>query len=187
VTEPQLKGSAYASTFAFIDSEYGVGARERVLARVSADDREVLTGIILNISWYPLAPFPRLLRAMDAELGNGDLALVSRRGTWAAINDMKTVHRVLLKLVTPNWLVEKGARIWSNFHSTGHWEAKRLGPKQIRASLHELGVVDDAMCATLGGWLIGLLTLAGARSPQITHDSCRARGDLACSWLADWK
>jgi len=36
VTEPQLKGSAYASTFAFIDSEYGAGARERVLSLLNA-------------------------------------------------------------------------------------------------------------------------------------------------------
>jgi hypothetical protein len=187
VTEPQLKGSAYASTFAFIDSEYGAGARERVLARVPLPDREVLGGIILSISWYPLAPFPRLLRAMDAELGSGDLAVVSRRGMWAAINDMKTVHRVLLKLVTPGWLIEKGMRIWSNFHSTGRWEAERLGPKRARATLHDLGVVDSAMCATLGGWIMGLLSMAGARSPQTTHESCRARGDATCSWIAEWK
>ena len=187
VPEPQLKGSAYLSTLAFIEANYGAGAKERVLERLDADDRAVLGSTPLAIQWYPLAPFPRLLRAMDAELGHGDLALVTERGTWAAINDMKTVHRVLLKLVTPSWVVEKGMKLWPNFHTSGRWESKRQGDKGARALLHDLGVVDEAMCATLRGWMIGLLTLAGTKNPQVEHPECRARGASTCVYLVSWK
>lgn len=122
MAEAQLKGSAYLSTLAFIESNFGAGAKERVLSRLSAEDRGTLGQSPLAIQWYPLGPFPRLLRAMDEELGRGDLALITTRGTWAAVQDMKTVHRVLLKLVTPQWVIDKGMKLWPNFHSTGHWE-----------------------------------------------------------------
>lgn len=186
VPEPQLKGSAYLSTLAFIDAKYGSAARERVLERLDAEDRAIFGATPLAIGWYPLAPFPRLLRAMDAELGRGDLSLVIERGTWAAINDMRTVHRVLLKLVTASWVVEKGMKLWPNFHTTGRWESKREGDKGARALLHDLGVVDEAMCATLEGWMIGLLSLAGKQA-SVAHSECRARGAAACVFHVSWK
>ena len=185
--EAQLKGSAYLSTFAFIDAQFGAGARERVLARLSADDRALLGGLLLPIRWYPLAPFPRLLRALEDELGRGDLALVTERGRWAAINDMRTVHKVLLKFVTSQWVIEKGMRLWPNFHTTGRWEAVREGESGARATLYDLGVVDEAMCATLKGWIIGLLVLSGVKQPSVQHPECRARGAGSCVYQVSWK
>ena len=186
VPDPQLKGSAYLSTLAFIDTRFGSAARERVLARLTADDRAVLGQLLLPIQWYPLAPFPRLLRAMDAEVGRNDLSLVTERGTWAAVQDMRTVHRVLLKLVTPQWVIDKGMKLWPNFHTSGRWEAKRVGDRGARASLHDLGVVDEAMCATLKGWILGLLQLAGIKRAHVEHVECRARGDATCVYEVGW-
>jgi hypothetical protein len=187
VPEAQLKGSAYLSTLAFIEAHYGAGARERVLSRLPPEDRATLGSSPLAIQWYPLAPFPRLLRAMDTELGRGDLSLVTERGTWAAMQDMRTVHRVLLKLVTAQWVVDKGMKLWPNFHTSGRWESKRAGDKFARATLIDLGVVDEAMCATLKGWIIGLLTLAGVKRPHVDHVECRARGAATCVYNVSWK
>lgn len=184
--EAQLKGSAYLSTLAFIDSQFGPGARERVLARLSDEDRALFDGLMLPIRWYPLAPFPRLLRAMEAEFGRGDLTLVTERGSWAAIHDMKTVHKVLLKLVNTNWVIEKAMRLWPNFHTSGRWESHRESERAARAVLHDLGVVDEAMCATLKGWIIGLLTLAGVKQSHVDHPRCRARGDESCVYQVTW-
>jgi hypothetical protein len=186
VPEALLKGSAYLSTLAFIVENFGDLAKERVLARLSDEDREMYGHVMLPIQWYPLAPFPRLLRAMEAELGKGDMSLVTERGTWAAIRDMKTVHKVLLKLLNPQWIIEKGQRLWPNFHTSGRWEAERVGDHTARATLHDLGVVDDAMCATLKGWIIGLLTLAGT-TPIVDHIDCRVRGASACVYQVTWR
>jgi hypothetical protein len=187
VPEAQLKGSAYLSTLAFIEAHHGAAGKERVLARLDPEDRAMLGTAPLAIQWYPLAPFPRLLRAMDAELGKGDLSLVTERGTWAAVQDMKTVHRVLLKLVTPSWVIDKGMKLWPNFHTSGHWESKREGDKGARASLRDLGVVDEAMCATLKGWILGLLQLAGIKRATVDHVECRARGAAVCVYVVSWK
>jgi hypothetical protein len=187
VPDPQLKGSAYLSTLAFMEAQFGVGAKERVLARLGPEDRVMLGGMVLPIQWYPLAPFPRLLRAMDVQLGRGDLSLVTERGTWAALQDMRTVHKVLLKLVTTQWVVEKGMKLWPNFHTSGRWESRRQDDGSARAWLHELGVVDEAICATVRGWILGLLQLAGVKRPTVDHVDCRARGAPSCSFDVSWK
>jgi len=187
VPDAQLKGSAYLSTLNFIETHFGTASKERVLERLSPEDRAVLGHMVLPIQWYPLAPFPRLLRAMDAEVGRGDLTLVTERGTWAAVQDMRTVHKVLLKLVTPGWVIDKGMKLWPNFHTSGHWEAKRVGDKGARAELKDLGVVDEAMCMTLKGWILGLLQLAGIKRANVDHPECRARGSATCVYQISWK
>lgn len=185
--EAQLKGSAYLSTLAYIETHFGGIAKHKVLSRLTPEDRSLYGGVMLPIRWYPLDPFPRLLRAMEQELGRGDLKIVVERGTWTAIHDMKTVHRVLLKLMTPSWVIEKAAKLWPNFHTTGRWEVKRTGEQSANAILHDLGVVDEAMCATLKGWILGLMTLAGTQNPTVNHDECRARGARSCVYATTWR
>lgn len=185
--EPQLKGSAYLSTLAFLDTQLGAGAKERVLARLSDEDRALVGGLMLPIQWYPLAPFPRLLRALEDEYGRGDFALVTERGRWAAIHDMRTVHKLLLKVLSTQWVIEKSMRLWTNFHTTGRWEAAREGDCGARAVLHDLGVVDEALCASLRGSILGLLTLSGVRQPSVQHVECRAHGGPRCLYRATWK
>ena len=67
--EAQLKGSAYLSTLAYIETHFGGIAKHKVLARLTPEDRTMYGGVMLPIRWYPLDPFPRLLRAMEVELG----------------------------------------------------------------------------------------------------------------------
>src|SRR4051812_644423 len=156
------------------------------MKRLSPADRELVGGLILPIGWYPLPPFPRFLRAMDQELGRGDGSLITERGTWAAIHDMKTTHKLLLKFFSPQWVIEKGTSLWKNFHDTGRWESSRDGDKGARAVLLEHGIVDDAMCATLKGWIIGLLTIAGCKNIKVNHVECRASGAPSCGYHASW-
>jgi hypothetical protein len=182
----QVKGTTYLSTLQFIDQKFGGDARARVLARLSDEDRAFLGGLLLPIGWYPTGPLPRLLHALDEELGRGDLALVEQRGAWVADRDLKTTHRLLLKVVTPSWVIEKATSLWKNFHDTGRWESMREGKSAAVARLYDHVIVDAAMCATLSGWMRGLLTVAGCRSIEMQHPICRTRGGAHCEWRVAW-
>jgi predicted hydrocarbon binding protein len=181
-----LKGSMFLSTFAFIEDRFGPQARERVLRHLTAAERDVLSGLVLPITWYPLPLFGRLLRAMDAEVGRGDFALVAERGEWTATRDLKTLRRAVLKLVTIPWIITKGAGLWHQFHDTGRWEVRQSDPASAVAELHDLGYVDEAICASVRGWIIGLSKLSGARKVDVRHTTCRAHGDVACVFEVRW-
>ena len=95
------------------------------------------------------------------------------------------MHRVLLKLMTPQWVIDKGTKLWPNFHTSGRWESKREGDKGARALLHDLGVVDEALCATLKGWMVGLLSLAGIKTRPSTTRSVE-RAARTCVYQLSW-
>ncbi len=176
----------FLSTFAFLEHRFGADAKSTVLRHLGDDDRELLSGILLPISWYPLAPFGRLLHVMDAELGKGDLTLVTERGEWTATRDFHTLRKVFLKLVTIPWIIQKAATLWPQFHDTGRWEVRSLSPDHAVAELHDLGVVDEAICASIRGWIIGLAKLSGTKNVNVRQTTCRAKGDVACVYEVRW-
>ena len=176
----------FLSTFAFMEHRFGLQARDAVLQRLPDADREILGGIVLPITWYPLAPFGRLLRAMDGQLGKGDFSLVTERGEWTATRDLHTLRKAFLKLVTIPWIISKGASLWPQFHDTGRWEVRQMGAEHAIAELHDLGVVDDAICASIRGWIIGLAKLSGTNKVDVRHPACRAKGDAACAFDVTW-
>jgi hypothetical protein len=176
----------YLSTFAFMDHRFGPAAKGAVMARLTPADREVLSGIVLPITWYPLPPFGRLLRVMDGELGKGDFSLVVERGEWTATRDLHTLRKAFLKLVTIPWIIQKGASLWPKFHDTGRWEVRHGDGDHAIAELHDLGVVDEAVCASIRGWIIGLAKLSGTRKVEVRQTTCRAKGDSACVFEVRW-
>jgi predicted hydrocarbon binding protein len=177
----------FLSTFAFMEHRFGPAAKDAVMRRLSDADRELLSGILLPITWYPLAPFGRLLRAMDGELGRGDFTLVSERGEWTATRDLHTLRRAVLKFVSIPWVIQKGASLWHQFHDTGRWEVRQMDPEHAIAELHDLGVVDEAICASIGGWILGLAKLSGdGKVVDLRHTTCRAKGDAACVYELRW-
>lgn len=185
----QLKGNALLWTIRFMDERFGEEARARVIRMMDdPKDRELLSGIVLPISWYPLPTFGRLLRAMDRELGTGDLALATERGVWVARNDVRTIHKVFLKLFTPEWVIERATgTLWRKFHTTGDWTTERLAEGQARATLRDLAHVDPAVCASIAGWIVGLFQLAGARDIDVRHPLCRDRGSPVCTYDVAWR
>jgi predicted hydrocarbon binding protein len=184
----QLKGNAFLWTLKFIDHHAGEGGRTRVLSQLEADERAILEGIVLPISWYPLPLFGRLLRAMDRELGKGDLSLAMERGRWVAVNDVRTIHKVFLKLFTPEWLVERATgSLWRKFHSSGEWTTEAVGEGRARAELRDLAHVDTAVCASIAGWMVGLFELAGAKTVDVRHPLCRGRGSAVCTYDVEWR
>jgi predicted hydrocarbon binding protein len=182
----QLKGSMFLSTFAFIEHRFGPAAKETVLAKLSEEDRTLYAEILLPIAWYPLPAFGRLLRAMDSALGSGDLTLVTERGEWAATRDIRSLRRAVLKLLSNQWIIEKGASLWPQFHDTGRWQVRSVGTDQAQAELLDLATVDEAVCASIKGWIAGLAKLGGSRSVEVRHLRCRARGSATCVFDVHW-
>jgi hypothetical protein len=184
--EAQVKGASFVGTLEFIEARFGGPARDRVLKRLSPEDRALVGGLLLPIGMYPLSAFINLLRATEDELGSGDCALLTERGSWVAMKDIRTTHKLVMKFMSPAWIIQKGAGLWKNFHTSGRWEASPDGTHGARAVLYDIAIVDAALCATLKGWIIGMLTVGGCKHLKVVHTECRTRGAPACVYLASW-
>ena len=81
---------------------------------------------VVGVRWYPLALYARLLRAIDQQIGAGDLRAIPPIGRFEAERDLPTIHRLLLKMVNPAYVVDKVAELWPRYHSTGELRSYRV-------------------------------------------------------------
>jgi hypothetical protein len=180
------KGVNFVNARAFVEQRAGrIGAWTQVGEGMSPDDRRMLESIIA-IGWYPLAAYARLIRRIDAVLGTGDLAVVTRLGRFEAERDLKTLHRIFLRLATPTFLLDQTASYWGRFHDTGVWTIEKLSSRSAIGHLDAWGCVDEALCRELLAYLMRAFELTGGKSVQMDHPTCRARAGARCTFTLHW-
>lgn len=180
------KGTSFAQARNYALERFGERGWAEVLAQLSLQDRDTLNGVVA-VGWYDLALYARVIRAIDAVHGTGDLKLVTQLGRYEAEKDLKFVHRLFFRLANPAYVVEKAGEYWRRFHDTGTWSITRESPTIVHGTLSDWGVVDAALCAELSAYMVRILELVGGKDPTIDHRVCRARGDSSCFFRMRWR
>jgi hypothetical protein len=126
-TGPMIKGAFMRDARNWTQTAYGSDAYQGALAKLSAPDRALVSGLILPGAWYPLAGWDRFLDAMRAEAA-------ARKGESEFVFDMrnmreaggsivvKSIYKVLLNLVGPTTAIDRAVRIYNRAYSEGRCE-----------------------------------------------------------------
>jgi hypothetical protein len=138
------------------------------------------------VAWYPDDLYGELLHALESTVGKGDATLLDRAGAYAAEYDLTRIHRVLFRLANPAYVLEKSMEIWGRFFDTGHWRVTRPSATSADGTLNDFALVDRAVCTYLTAYLRHLFELVGAKSVEVKHTECRARGAKACRFTIAW-
>ena len=181
----RTKGVSFINVRAFGLERAGESGWQRVLGELSASERDELATVVA-VGWYDLGLYARLIRNVDRVLGSGNLMLLRELGRFEADRDLTTVHRLFIRMASPAWVIEKTMEYWRRFHDTGQWKVHRESGQAVTGTLAGWGVVDEALCVELTGYMPRVVELAGARSAQMAHPSCRARGDQSCDFRLSW-
>src|SRR4051794_17171462 len=118
------KGVGFNNVRSFVTDAHGAEGWAQTLALFEGTDREVLDSVVA-MGWYDLGLYARLLRAIDARFGDGDLKVALAIGRHAAEKDLTAIHQWLLRLVRPSLSIEPMGKYWRRFHDTGDWAAER--------------------------------------------------------------
>jgi hypothetical protein len=99
--------------------------RDALLAALSHEPRgTVETNMILPSVWYPIAWHRELLRFVADDGGAPGLREAVRRSTR---DNVRTIHRALMRVMSPDTLITRSARIFGSFFE-GQCEARPRGP-----------------------------------------------------------
>ena len=181
----KTKGIGFTNVRTFTMGRFGGDAGwSAVMEKLDDADREELAAVI-PVGWYSLEMYARLIRAVDAGHGKGDLSMMKDLGRFEAENDIKTVYRLFFRFANPAFIVEKTSDYWKRFHDTGTWLVTRED-HGVAAVLDGWGCVDAALCKELVAYLTRALELAGAKNVQFEHPKCRGRADPQCIFKGRW-
>ncbi|HPR65366.1 MAG TPA: hypothetical protein PK014_14245 [Thermoanaerobaculia bacterium] len=181
------KGYTIKGRLSFIDTEFGECEREKVFALLDDDIRDILSRRVISSDWYPLKYQVNLSMAIDKALGKGDLELCRKIGKFTAESDLNTIHKIILKMGSPQRLLKLSAGMWSRYYSEGSLVLESIGNGYAVALVKDFNPISKAFCTDLSGWMIRTLELTGATNVDLNHTKCVLDGDEACRYEATWK
>jgi hypothetical protein len=108
---PRIRGGIVSTSIHWVRDVYGEALLQRVLGRLTPEERTAFSGTILPISWYPLSSWMAFLDACRAEVRehfgeDGDIfdrrSLREPGGRF-----LQTIYRFVLSFVRPETTISK--------------------------------------------------------------------------------
>ncbi|HEX8791239.1 MAG TPA: hypothetical protein VF765_09855 [Polyangiaceae bacterium] len=181
----KVKGVVILNTREYALASGGEAAWKKVLARLGPGDAETMAAAI-PIGWYDIDLYDRVNRAVGETLGDRPEDVMAACGRFAAERDLRTIHRLFLRLANPAYVIERSTGFWSRFQDSGTWSVVREPPNRVLATLHGWGSTEELTCVRLGAYMFRLFQLVGAKNGALQRTACRARGDAACVFDSHW-
>lgn len=181
-----IQGGVLVSRLAFIAQRGGPGAVERVLARLTADDRKLLLGPLDHKGWYPFDTGSRLDAAIAAELGAGD-AIFLEMGAQSARDNLTASQRAFARERDPLALLRGSAATYRAYYSSGRRTWEREADRRVVLRTYDSETFSHADCLTVVGWHKQAIEMCGGANVRVTEVKCRARGDEVCEYVCEWE
>ena len=156
---------------AVLDRRLGAGAFKRLATATGAS-----WGIPLANGLYDAEELCRLTTAAATELGSTQLELFTSSSEHNARHDLPTIHRIVLRVITPQLLLARGARFWRSYTAFG--ETRVLSNERGDFKGITDGVpaqLKDFVEGAWRGFAPAAVELAGGKSPRVV-DARWSRG-----------
>jgi len=185
---PGIRGAVLSSRLKFVRERGGFEARERVLARLPAEDQEILRGWIEGSAWYPFDLNRRLDDAIAAELSRGDGARIFlEMGRASAEANLLARERAFVKAGDPQFLLQGAPQIYAAYYAKGRRVYEKTGETSAVLRTYDAESVTAEDCLTVVGWHVRAIELCGGKNVKVTETRCRARGDAICEYRCEWQ
>lgn len=183
-TEARVKGTKIKSKLVFIEETYGADIRDAVLGQLPAEDQQRLRRL-LDLGWYPIGIYERLLDAIVRVAGDGDPEILERMGQETAEYQARHAYSVYFRSGDPRAMLEAMVPMHSQLNQPGEMEIVDRGERSL-----SLVVTDPPTtlltCRLARAFYQRAMELVGGESAKVVETKCQARGDGQCRFEFEW-
>jgi uncharacterized protein (TIGR02265 family) len=184
----RIRGHVLLSRLKFVRDLAGEAGLEKVLAALPAPDRDLLSGMVPLVSWYPLELELRLDAAIAGVLSPGDKSRIYRElGRASAEKNLKGVHRTYVRQGDPHYLLASAPLIYAAYYALGRRTYEKTGERSAVLRTFDASNVTAADCLTVVGWHERAIELCGGKDVKVVETQCRARGAPHCEYRCEWR
>lgn len=181
-----VKAQALLHAAQWLEANHGREAVARALTRCSPAVNERYMSAIA-IEWTPAEEFIELLEAIEKTVGSGSGQTARDSGSYSARHYTRgVVKRSLFYLASPEFLLRRIAGLWRQYNDAGELLLHQFTDRKVVIELARLPAPHRLLCASVTGWIEVMAEAVGAHGSKASHPSCRARGDLHCTFVVDW-
>ena len=183
----RIKGGVIKARMEFVRARAGEAGVAAVLARLPAEDQEVLRGWVLPVTWYPLDLNLRLDDAIAAVLspGNRDRIFLEM-GRASADSNLGGPQRPFVREGDPHFLLRAAPQIYSVYYQVGRRTYEKTGETSAVLRTYDAESVTRTDCLTVVGWHQRAIEMCGGKAVKVVETRCRSRGDPHCEYHCEW-
>lgn len=185
-TQPVAKGSTFQTTLAFLKEQKGSGVSDRILRRLSPEDRKTIRALTAT-SEAPFALLLQLWRAADMVLRGSDPTWMERAGAFAIASTGQKLYGGILKKRSPLEFLTQSVSLFRLYYHPGDMEVVEYTPHRAVLRLVGFPSSDTLFCRRQTGGLESALAIAGGNEPAVRHVRCELEGDAFCEWEVRWR
>lgn len=170
MAEPEGKGSGFNQAVQTLRRMVPAEAFERMVATLPEETAALVRRPPLSLAWIPTRHFTVLLRAAEAQLFGGNEALIADWGRQAVLGDLRTIYKMFVRFLSPQWVIERAARLWETYvRNQGRVEATPVGSAacEVRYSGLPAEVVSAGYWAYQRGALRGVMEATGMKQIDV--------------------
>jgi hypothetical protein len=165
--EPEAKASGFLSSMRAIKSVCSEAQWDKLLKSLSPETAEAVRAPPLPVSWMPARiPNELLRKAYDVAFGRRDEPILEA-AKIALRGDMGTIYKVFIRLSSPQFVIERGAKLWDTYNRHNGVASSRRS-SETSAEIRYSGIVTSfpAFWVYQRGAIIGILEATGLNSPK---------------------
>lgn len=147
---------------------HGSAIEQKFLAQLNAKERDYFRQT-LEFHWIPIEIITRFFELAAPLLYPGDTSGLRRIGREMARDHLQGVYRIVLRVVTIEYIIEKAARLWRTYHQVGTTRMERIGDHQLHFVVLGYPDLPSAFRECTSGYIAGVLELAGAKDIHIVR------------------
>jgi uncharacterized protein (TIGR02265 family) len=180
-----IKGGLLRARFLFVALNHGPDAWSRILARLTEEDRRLMTEIGVD-DWYPLGLLDEIDRAIADELGGKSEAVFNELGEFSAQTSLSGPYASLINPDIQSFLTQS-ALIHRAYQDFGSARYEPLSETSGMLTIKYDTALPQSFCISGTSYFRHAIEMCGARSARVTHTRCRSRGDAVCEFYIIWQ
>jgi hypothetical protein len=164
--EIRVKGSAFVGVLRAIEATKGKSFYDAALESLQGEGGEALrTKSVLAAGWYPCAWYRDLLGAAERAAGEGP-AFVREIGRISTRESVSSVHRIFMRVMSPDTLIKQGARVFSSFYEAS-LKVVPIARGNVQIVWAECHGFDGNCWLDQLGAMDALVAMSGAKLPRL--------------------
>jgi hypothetical protein len=145
--EPQAKATNFNSMAATLRRLLDETTWGHLVEQLTPETARLIDQPRLTMSWVPTRHFVELLETAGRVAFAEDEARIEEMARQSVGGDMRTVYRVFIRILSPHYVMERAARLWSTYtHNNGTMRAVAVGERA--AEVHYEGLAATAVSPT---------------------------------------
>ena len=182
-----IKGKNFNNLCAYIVEHEGEAVYTSLLQHLPEEDRRRCEAIVANDDWFDVHTYFRLFRRYIDQCHQGNPKAAMLPPLRLIERNMKTIHKVFLKLGQPSFTVKMASILFRKYYDEGRLHVVASGPTFVRGELIDFPVKDPVACHSILGGLVGGLRATGVRNIRAEQSACAALGAPACLVELTWE